>query len=255
MLSFQMRVGRIEAGLAILITNENRLVEFPSALLPSNTVAGSIIDIAVNRNRALERESEELFTTIQSQFYRKYGRDFPQAPTLRVRNCTQTSVVLEWEPLELRQSKLKSFNIFRNSVKAGSVPNPCSFSSIKVSGLSVDTEYQFHAVLDTSAGVFVSPILRVKTHKMTDLSGLVVCVGSVSTSLRNEIDEVLKSLGAKASADSVSIETTHYLASQSGGPLWGAVCDANIPAVSVSWLFECKQQGRILSVRSYYLSS
>ena len=52
-------------------------------------------------------------------------------------------------------------------------------TSTKLSGLEINTEYSFQLILRTTAGVFPSNMIRVRTHTMTDTSGICVCFGNV----------------------------------------------------------------------------
>src|SRR2546429_6028345 len=149
-------------------------IEFPSILLPQDICSGSIVDITVSRNLASEQESNSAFLRLQEEIYHTFGKASPANPVLRCRNATQTSVVLEWDPIELATAELISLSLYRNGSKVGVIPRPTQMQSTKISGLAVDTEYTFHLVLRTSAGTYSSDKLMVRTHKMTDLSGITV---------------------------------------------------------------------------------
>ncbi|RAL59174.1 hypothetical protein DID88_006730 [Monilinia fructigena] len=119
-----LTVGKVDAGVAVLLTQDKRLIEFPSILLPPNISSGSIVDITVARKPRL-------------------GRKIPKVILLRCRNATQTSVVLEWDPIDLATADVISLSLFRNGQKAGNIPRPSQMLSTKISGLAVDTEYSF----------------------------------------------------------------------------------------------------------------
>ena len=87
---------------------------------------------------------------------------------IQLRNVTQTSVTLEWPRLELATAKLRSLDLYRDRQRVAAIPSPLSNTSTKVSGLQLDTEYTFQLVLRTTAGVYPSNLLRVRTHTMTD---------------------------------------------------------------------------------------
>ena len=87
---------------------------------------------------------------------------------LQLRNITQTSVTLEWPRLELATSKLRSLDLYSDRQRVAAIPSPLNNTSTKVSGLQLDTEYSFQLVLRTTAGVYPSNLLRVRTHTMTD---------------------------------------------------------------------------------------
>ena len=126
--------------------------------------------------------------------------------------------------------------------------------STKISGLAVDTEYTFHLVLRTSAGTFSSEKLVVKTHKMTDLSGITVTAGILPAQLRESLTTAIDRIGAKI-ADSVRIDTTHFVTTEGRGIAWEKAVEMNIPVVRPEWVEGCERGGRIVGVRQYYLDA
>ncbi|RPB13632.1 hypothetical protein P167DRAFT_521592 [Morchella conica CCBAS932] len=250
-----LTVGKVDAGLAILLTEEKRMIEFPSVLLPAGISSGSIVDIQVSRNHAAEAAQRDAFHSLQEEIYNLYGINSPSRPVLRVRNATQTSVVLEWDPIQLATATLRSLTLYRNNSKAGSIPNPTTHTSTKISGLAVDTEYSFHLVLRTSAGTYSSEKLTVRTHKMTDLSGITVCPGIMPGEIREELEVVLARIGAKPLQDFVRIDTTHFVCTEGRGQPWERATEMNIPVVRPEWLLACEKDGRIVGVRQFYLSA
>lgn len=127
-------------------------------------------------------------------------------------------------------------------------------TSTKISGLAVDTEYTFSLVLRTSAGTFSSSRLVVRTHKMTDLSGITVTPGIMAAELRTSLEESVKRMGAKL-ADTVRIDTTHFVCTEGRGEAWKKATDNNVPVVVPDWVKACENDGRIVGVRAYYLDA
>jgi len=126
--------------------------------------------------------------------------------------------------------------------------------STKISGLAVDTEYTFHLVLRTTAGTFSSEKVVVKTHKMTDLSGITVTAGILPAQLRDSLTKAVERIGAKM-ADSVRIDTTHFVTTEGRGIAWEKAVELNIPVVRPEWVEGCERGGRIVGVRQYYLDA
>lgn len=126
--------------------------------------------------------------------------------------------------------------------------------STKISGLAVDTEYTFHLVLRTTAGTFSSEKVVVKTHKMTDLSGITVTPGILPAQLRDSLTKAIERIGAKI-ADSVRIDTTHFVTTEGKGIAWEKAVEMNIPVVRPEWVEGCERGGRIVGVRQYYLDA
>ncbi|OAK98296.1 hypothetical protein IQ06DRAFT_350008 [Phaeosphaeriaceae sp. SRC1lsM3a] len=249
-----LTVGKVDAGVAVLLTEDKRLIEFPSILLPPDISSGSIVDIDVGRNHRAEAEAAKAFHELQSEIFRTFGQRTPSAPVLSCRNATQTSVVLEWDPIDVATAELRSLTLYRNGNKAGTIPKPSDVHSTKLSGLAVDTEYTFHLVLKTSAGTFSSEKLTVHTHKMTDLSGITITPGHMPAALRESLQRSVERIGAKI-ADSVRIDTTHFVCTEGRGPAWEKAVENNIPVVVPDWVIGCEREGRIVGVRGYYLNA
>ncbi|QSZ34634.1 hypothetical protein DSL72_007488 [Monilinia vaccinii-corymbosi] len=234
--------------------NQVRRIEFPSILLPPNISSGSIVDITVSRNLVSEEKSQKSFLALQDSIFKSFGASEPSPPVLRCRNATQTSVVLEWDPIDLATADVISLSLFRNGQKAGNIPRPSQMLSTKISGLAVDTEYSFHLVLRTSAGTYSSEKVVVKTHKMTDLSGITITPGILPPSLRDSLVKAVERIGAKM-ADSVRIDTTHFVTTEGRGIAWEKAVEMNIPVVRPEWVEGCERGGRIVGVRQYYLDA
>lgn len=249
-----LTVGKVDAGVAVLLTEDKRLIEFPSILLPSSITSGSIVDITVSRNQSSESASQNSFASLQSSILSTYGLSSPKPPVLRCRNATQTSVVLEWDKIDLATADLRSLSLYRNGAKAGVIPQDKGIQATKVSGLAVDTEYTFHLILRTSAGQYNSEKLAVKTHKMTDLSGITVTPGVLPAPLRESLGGAVERIGAKI-AENVRIDTTHFVCTEGRGREWEKAGEMNIPIVRPEWVEGCEREGRIVGVRGYYLNA
>jgi hypothetical protein len=213
-----------------------------------------MVDIDVGRNYKAEADAQKAFHELQSDIFRTFGQRTPSAPILKCRNATQTSVVLEWDPVDIATAELRSLTLFRNGNKAGAIPRPSENHSTKLSGLAVDTEYVFHLVLKTSAGTFSSEKLKVQTHKMTHLSGITITPGHMPASLRESLQRSVERIGAKIS-DNVRIDTTHFVCTEGRGPAWEKAVENNIPVVVPDWVIGCEREGRIVGVRGYYLNA
>ncbi|KAI6369459.1 hypothetical protein MCOR25_004416 [Pyricularia grisea] len=249
-----LTVGKVDAGVTVLLTPDKRLIEFPSILLPPDIESGSIVDITVSRNTASEAKAEQLFRALQDRIYQSFGAAEPSQPVLRCRNATQTSVVLEWDPIQLATADLISLALYRNGQKAGNIPRPMNMHSTKISGLAVDTEYTFHLVLRTTAGTFSSEKVTVRTHKMTDLSGITITTGILPASMREGLAAAVERIGAKM-VDSVRIDTTHFVTTEGRGIQWEKAVEMNIPVVRPEWVEACEKNGRILGVTKFYLDA
>lgn len=229
-------------------------IEFPSILLPPDISSGSIVDITVARNLSSEATAEKRFQSLQDQIYNSFGAASPTTPALRCRNATQTSVVLEWDPIQLATADLISLSLYRNGQKAGTIPKPLQMHTTKISGLAVDTKYTFHLVLRTTAGTYTSDKVEVQTHKMTDLSGITITTGILPQAIRESLAAAVERIGAKI-VDSVRIDTTHFVTTEGRGIQWEKAVEMNIPVVRPEWVDACEKNGRILGVTKFYLDA
>ena len=212
------------------------------------------MDVNVSRNFEAEAKTTKSFASLQSSILSTFGTDEPSTPTLRCRNATQTSVVLEWDPISLATADLRSLTLYRNGSKAGTIPKPFENTSTKISGLAVGSEYTFSLVLRTSAGTYSSEKLVVRTHKMTDLSGITVTPGFMPPELRESLERTVDNIGAKL-IDQVRIDTTHFVCTEGRGSAWEKAVEMNVPVVLPDWVKGCEHEGRIVGVRGYYLNA
>ncbi|KAG5926508.1 hypothetical protein E4U42_003246 [Claviceps africana] len=249
-----LTVGKVDAGVTVLLTPDKRLIEFPSILLPPNISSGSIVDIAVSQNTQKETAEGQKFRALQDRIFHSFGASEPANPALRCRNATQTSVVLEWDPIDLATADLISLSLYRNGQKAGNIPRPLQMRSTKISGLAVDTEYTFHLILRTTAGTRTSEKVTVRTHKMTDLSGVTITTGILPAATKENLTRAVERIGAKI-VDGVRIDTTHFVTTEGRGTAWEKAVETNIPVVRPEWVDACEKNGRILGVTKFYLDA
>lgn len=262
---YTFTVGKLDAGMAILIGDRASLIEFPSLLLPPGVKHGSVVDIRVLRNEDEERRQQDEFNELQELIYNEYGVATPSAPVLKLRNTTQTTVTLEWEPLQIANADLHSLEIMRNGVRITRVPNPLKKTTLKLSGLVMDQEYSFQLVLNTSAGTYTSKVVKTRTHTINDLSGVRACFAGVTNEcLLDAAKGIVDAFGAKYT-DSIEIDTTHVIMSaeppadtqdptiRAWRQLFEKAQELNIPVVQPHWLFACEEQRRMAGISGYYL--
>ncbi|KAG8906142.1 Chitin synthase, class 5 [Tulasnella sp. 403] len=269
--SFTFTVGKLDAGMAILIGERAHLIEFPSLLLPAGVTSGSIVNIAVHRNLAEEKRQRREFWDLQDKIYRTFGVEIPKAPQLQVRNITQTSVVLEWPPISLATANLRSLDIYRNGQRLAAIPSAIQNTSTKLSGLEQNTPYTFQLILRTTAGTYPSNVIKLQTHTMKDTSGISVCFGNVQDpKMLEDAKLALQDMGAKWS-DRVQIDTTHFVcttptvtplgASATGsvpaqpGVEYQKALQASIPIVLPHWILACYHSKKMVPISHYYLTA
>ncbi|KAJ7450851.1 hypothetical protein FB451DRAFT_1374603 [Mycena latifolia] len=269
--SFTFTVGKLDAGMAILLGERAHLIEFPSILLPPGATTGSIVNIAVHQNHAEEKRRDAEFWALQDEILAEFGVRSPSPPKLQLRNVTQTSITLEWPPIELATAKLRSLDIYRNGQRLAPIPSPLTNTSSKLSGLELNTEYTFQLILRTTAGTFPSNLIRVRTHTMSDTSGISVCFGTVRDSVMLENAKMaLRDMKAKWS-DKIQIDTTHFVcttpaATPSGAQASGSspiapgveyqrALQLSIPVVQPHWIFACHTERKLVAIAAYSLDA
>ncbi|GJN87900.1 hypothetical protein Rhopal_000855-T1 [Rhodotorula paludigena] len=255
-------VGKIDAGIAVLISDSIHLIEFPSLLLPPGVAPGSIVNISCTRNSRAEKQHARDFWDLQRDIADTFGAREPAPPSLRVRNTTQTSVTLEWDPLDLASAALLNLSIYRNGQRLTTIPNPTHNTSTKLSGLQLDTDYHFHLVLKTTAGTFSSQTVKTRTHTIDNTTGISVCFGLVEPrELVDQAEAAVVALGARR-ADKIQIETTHFVATSSAsrdhpsagpGVEYQKAVQLSIPIVSPEWLLACQRASKLVPIAPYYL--
>lgn len=259
MVEVSLTVGKLDASLALLLTKDHHLIEFPTILLPNGVRAGSIVKIKCDRDLATEKTEAAQFQQIQNEILATFGTNLPQSPVLSIKNVTQTSCVLEWDALDLGTASLKNLVLFKDDKKLGAIPQPLTNRTTKLSGLPIDKAFLFQLRLDTTAGVYPSNVAEVKTHKMTDLSGITVCLGDVTQNDQfsvEDIQETLKSMGAHFPAqDKLLVDTTHFITTRENkqNPEYLKANEMNIPIIRPEWLKACERERRIVGVRDFYV--
>lgn len=180
-------------------------------------------------------------------------------------------MTLEWSPIKLANAKLRSLDLYRNGERLSAVPSPMTNTSTKHSGMDINTEYSFQLILRTTAGTFPSNVLRVRTHTMSDTSGICVCFGNVQDPVLLENAKLaLREMGAKWS-DAIQIDTSHFVcttpaATPSGASASGSVSTApgvayqralqlSIPVVQPHWILACHAERRMVPIASFYLGA
>ncbi|KAM9902404.1 hypothetical protein OXX79_003964 [Metschnikowia pulcherrima] len=259
MVEVSLTVGKLDASLALLLTKDHHLIEFPTILLPNGVKAGSIVKISCERDLETETEEQRRFLEVQDEILATFGKNLPKAPLLKIKNVTQTSCVLEWDPLDLGTASLKSLTLFKDGKKVGAIPQPLSNRTTKLSGLSIEKSFKVQLKLDSTAGVYNSDLVEVTTHKMTDLSGIQVCLGDITPNDQFTVDDIqqtLVNMGAHSPAqDRVKVDTTHFVTTRENkqNPEFIKAYETNIPIIRPEWLKACEKERRIVGVRDFYV--
>lgn len=259
MVEVSLTVGKLDASLALLLTKDHHLIEFPTILLPDGISTGSIVKITCERDLKKEEEEKKAFNALQEEIFEIFGKHEPQNPVLKIVNITQTSCVLEWEPLNLGTAELKELTLYKNGSKLGPIKNPFQKKNIKFSGLPIDTPYKFQLKLETSSGIYYSNLVELRTHKMTDLSGITLCIGDIDYNEEKfglkDIEEAIKAINAKPYSTQVRVDTTQFICTKNTGIEYQKAKNMNIPIIRPEWIKACQLERRIVGVNKFYLDT
>ena len=172
--STQFTIGKIDAGLAILLSPDNDVVEFPSSILPTNVTVGSIVNVKIESNQQAEQQERQEFDNLQLEIYENYIQT-PVEPVLEIVRVGQADVLIGWKKLDYKATTLIRLDIYKNQVLFKSCENT---GRLKITGLELNSTYQFHMVMVTKAGNYKSNTLDVRTKTMEDLSSLYPSFGA-----------------------------------------------------------------------------
>jgi hypothetical protein len=208
--------------------------------------------LTIERNKDEELRQRDEFFQIQKEIYSTFSK-VPEEPVIHVKSITQTSLIIQWDPLALNSADLRGIDVFKNGQKL-SQNLPPSANSVKLSGLDVAHDYTVWIVLRTSAGSFTSNKLMVKTHTMENLSGLNPTFGQFSNpNDQEELIGILNRLGAGYSEELTS-DNTHFICSVPKGPKYERAMELNIPVVSPEFLKACEAQGKVMPSHLFYMA-
>lgn len=89
---------------------------------------------------------------------------------------------------------------------------------------------------------------------MTDLTGVTITPGPMPPPLLESLKAAIERIGMKF-AETVRIDTTHFVCTEGRGPEWEKAKELNVPVVRPEWVEGCEREGRIVGVRGYYLGA
>ncbi|WWC72104.1 uncharacterized protein I206_106064 [Kwoniella pini CBS 10737] len=274
---FTFTLGKLDAGMAILLGPNAHLLEFPSLLLPTPPPGapplgpGSILTITVSRDVSAELAAQQSFHNLQSDILSTFTTS-PSKPILKLRNVTQTSVCVEWEKLEIGSANWRGLEMYRNGQRWGRVGGDFGQGKKekrewKTGGLQSGEEYTFQLVLKTTAGTYPSNLIRVRTHTMDNLTGLLPHFGPIQPpQLLAQLRDSLRQIGARESP-TVALDTTHFVCttpivggddSGRGGqidPEYQEAARMNLPVVGPGWLLAVAGERKLVPISNYLLPS
>ncbi|KAI8818711.1 BRCT domain-containing protein [Fimicolochytrium jonesii] len=251
--SVQFTVGKVDAGVAMLLSPHHHLLEFPSQILPDGIKTGSIVNFTIERNFDEERRQQEDFLSLQEEIYLSFSQP-PKEPILSLKSITQTSAIIHWEPLVLHAADLRGIDVYRNGQRLNITVAP-NATSAKLSGLDVNHEYEVWIDVRTSAGVLQSNKIRITTHAMENLTGINVSFGTFTNP--HDIEPLMDLLGRMGAnfTDELTTDNTHLVSTVPRGPKYEKAVEWNIPIVSPEFLKACHAQGKIQPATAFYVNN
>ncbi|KAJ6454508.1 hypothetical protein C8R47DRAFT_1228661 [Mycena vitilis] len=116
-------------------------------------------------------------------------------------------------------------------------------------GLELNTEYTFQLILRTTAGTFPSDLIRVRTHTMSDNSGISVCFGTVQDPVVLENAKMalrdMRANGAQPSGSSPIAPGVEYQ----------RALQLSLLVVQPHWVFACHTERKLVAITAYNLGA
>ncbi|TPX69716.1 hypothetical protein CcCBS67573_g06779 [Chytriomyces confervae] len=251
--SQEFTVGKVDAGMAILLSPDHHLIEFPSTILPDGVTTGSVINVTIERNLDEERRRKAEFENTQNDILTQYTR-VPVAPVLSVAHVTQTSARVTWTPPVLYGATLVGLDVYRSgTLQAQHVG--LAATQAKLSGLEMDHKYDVHIVARTSAGLLKSNTVSLTTHTLDNLTGICVSFGLLTDQAEaRSLAQLITQMGATCT-EHLSTDNTHLVCVYGRGPKWEKAKEWNIPCVSPEFLKACSSNGRVMPSHSFYVEA
>lgn len=253
-------VGKIEEGVAILITEDLQMVEFPSSCLPLSDgpmEVGTVLSLKITKGQDIEDEGRKEFASLQDKILEEYGKKPDETiigGCLREEAKRFGTVMGSWTSWKA-MAEAGGWKATLNSLNC-EVDGTIVFTgigeeetSVRLTGLEPEQTFLIRLIFRTSAGTFASNTLRCTTPSTQDFASLHL---AIHPDLHDyaEILALAKELGVYLEDDG---PFTHVVSAE--GKIWDESKKASIagvPAVSSEWLLACKEAGKILPVIQQY---
>ena len=145
--------------------------------------------IAVEKDRSAEKQAVDEFERLQKNILEEFGTHAPEKPKLVVKGLTTDVPDADWSSRKLYAADLKTQELYRNEKKVNQALPP-HICATRITGLEPNTTYNFVLKLKTTAGLFSSDPLTVKTHTLDNLSGSFCCIWKHFERVRANIGKV-----------------------------------------------------------------
>lgn len=251
-------VGKVESGIAVLLTDDLQMFEVPSSLL-GNTASGSVLQMSLASSQTLQLQRDNVFMALQNRLLQDFGGE-PDCRAIEnslfVVERTHTNLTVGW-PRWAEMSGTRSTLYAIDGLLDGRrlpVSLAADETTLRLSGLDPDRSYTLQLAFRSSAGRFLTPPLALKTAALDDLSCLRVATDNVPESTMAE----LKELGVQLAEDNMCADLivtgrTHGQLTEDTdeGGLLRSSKQAKVPLVTTEWIRACKEAGRMQSVTQF----
>eukprot|EP00160_Parvularia_atlantis_P018923 Unigene7205_Nuclearia_a/m.22111 Unigene7205_Nuclearia_a/g.22111 ORF Unigene7205_Nuclearia_a/g.22111 Unigene7205_Nuclearia_a/m.22111 type:complete len:250 (+) Unigene7205_Nuclearia_a:52-801(+) len=226
-------IGRVEAGVATLLAQDMRVLEFPAVLLPPDACEGSVVRVAVTHNDEDDQRRLTRFRVLQDSILHDYSR----LPTWSgvVARPAHLMAVLTWHPPTLHSAQPRAIRVYVNRVLQHTLATDARM--VKLVGLAPSTAYDVQLVLHSSAGVSTHA-LQIRTSAPTDLGTLHLAFYAKSTEELSDWQVLAQRAGVAFSSTMTADQTTHLVTSRTSGDRIVTAVKHNIAVVSPAWLAE-----------------
>lgn len=260
-----LTVGRVESGIAIVITDDLQLLEVPASVLPTQT-PGATLRLQVKEAADVQKDRLHEFMALQDRILAEFGNgpnSAAFATCLQLQGRTHTTLTVHWPTWEQMQpdcrSKVYSIIGHCHGKHLNTVSLSADATQFRLSGLEPDSDYKVKVTFETSAGKFESNELVISTPPLDDLSCLCVML---DRDVDPEIEGILRDeLNVQCTRELDPDSTTHVVTNRSetdlgeghdAGALKSLCTQLNIPIVTTEWVFACQKQRRMQSVSQFY---
>lgn len=251
-------VGKVESGIAVLLTDDLQMFEIPSRLL-ADSAPGSILRLDLAAAQTIQGQREESFMALQSRLLEEFAREPDHRAIeggLSTTGRTHTSLTVgwpQWTEMSGTQSTLYAIDALLDGRRLPVTLTP-EETTLKLSGLDPGRTYTIQLVFRSSAGRFSTAPLTLKTVALEDFSCLRVAVDGLPESVVAELGE----LGVHLAAENESVDLVvtgrtqgQLLEGQDEGELLRKSRQAKVPLVTPEWVRACREAGRMQSVTQF----
>jgi ribosomal protein L12E/L44/L45/RPP1/RPP2 len=207
-------VGKLEAGVAIVLTEDMEMMELPQSLLPAGATVDSMFRMQLNGANDAQKARTNALLDAQQVILSAFGRA-PNAQhiatALTISSLTHTTVTIRWPSARTLFNRATLYAI---DGTINGRPLPCAAidtqeTLLRITGLEPATTYTLKLTFRTSAGTYSTDPLSFETKRLDDLTCLRVSVDEES--IDDLLLEQLRALGVQV--EEFSPDTTSLIIS------------------------------------------